>query len=250
MRFNVGDTVTIPETDVPRSPLRDIPFFTPEASQIRQVLLTESTDEFGRILPLLGVVSDGKAIQKRFEDNATEIVVVNSTEVWEIINISPDAHPIHLHLIYFEILGREGWDEVSMLPIPGTETPPSQNELGPKDTVVVYPSTVVRIRGTFDLIGSYVWHCHILSHEDHDMMRPLEVIEQTQPSNSANSLPSYVTPVIVVGFIVSFAGGLLLCQGYNYYTTRRDRGSQPSNGSDPKPSYQDLDIENGNARRG
>jgi len=54
---------------------------------------------------------------------------------------------------------------------------PTADELGRKDTWVIYPGQVMRVRAKFDLAGSYVWHCHILSHEDHDMMRPLEIVK-------------------------------------------------------------------------
>ena len=58
---------------------------------------------------------------------------------------------------------------------------PTADELGWKDTWVIYPGQVMRIRAKFDLPGNYVWHCHILSHEDHDMMRPLEVVKNMTP---------------------------------------------------------------------
>jgi spore coat protein A len=58
---------------------------------------------------------------------------------------------------------------------------PSPDELGWKDTWVIYPGQVMRVRAKFDLPGNYVWHCHILSHEDHDMMRPMTIVPNNLP---------------------------------------------------------------------
>jgi spore coat protein A len=92
------------------------------------------------------------------------------------------AHPIHLHLVAFEVLDRAPFIAVTD---PGTgamrdiqvgpRQPPFPQERGPKDTVLCYPGEVTRIRARFDRSGDYVWHCHNLSHEDNEMMRPLRV---------------------------------------------------------------------------
>jgi len=63
----------------------------------------------------------------------------------------------------------------------GMEMMPTSDEMGWKDTWVIYPGQVMRVRAKFDLPGDYVWHCHILSHEDHDMMRPLKIIPNNTP---------------------------------------------------------------------
>jgi FtsP/CotA-like multicopper oxidase with cupredoxin domain len=73
----------------------------------------------------------------------------------------------------FEVLGREIWDP--MAGVAGTTFPPEVWETGPKDTVIVYPGWITRVKANFDLEGLYVWHCHILSHEDNEMMRPFYV---------------------------------------------------------------------------
>ena len=141
-----------------------------------------------------------------YTDDVTEFPRLNSVETWEIYNFTALAHPIHIHLVHFDVVGREainpdytfepkihhhhsGQDvsgglvnlaEPPFMPRPGTTSPgprgPERAEEGPKDTVICYPNEVTRVRAKFDLPGSYLWHCHILSHEDHDMMRPFKVV--------------------------------------------------------------------------
>jgi spore coat protein A len=166
----------------------------------------------------------------------TENPAINSTEEWEIWNVTGDAHPVHLHLVHFEILGRKDieWDSNTIGPddpnldedrvipnedwetpagdgtylvtqptvqhnsVAGDETtygigfkivnptatggyvpPPTAAdayvENAPKDMVTALPDQVTFIKARFDKPGRYVWHCHILSHEDHEMMRVLHV---------------------------------------------------------------------------
>jgi FtsP/CotA-like multicopper oxidase with cupredoxin domain len=101
----------------------------------------------------------------------TENPTVGATETWEMFNFTADAHPIHLHLVRFEVLGREaiggGPSIVGNAPQPW--------ESGFKDTVISYPGEITRIKATFDIEGLYVWHCHIVEHEDNEMMRPYVV---------------------------------------------------------------------------
>jgi FtsP/CotA-like multicopper oxidase with cupredoxin domain len=130
---------------------------------------------------LLGVVTGGlgnlTAVTKFWSDPITETPLLNSTEVWEIYNTTVDAHPIHLHLVGFEVINREAFT----IPVPpiivpsGVTTPPNPNELGYKDTVVALPGQITRIKARFDIAGLYVWHCHIVEHEDNEMMRPFRV---------------------------------------------------------------------------
>lgn len=89
---------------------------------------------------------------------------IGATETWELWNHSADAHPIHLHLVKFEVVNREV--------IGGAVRPPEPWEAGWKDTVIAYPGEVTRVKANFDIAGLYVWHCHILSHEDNEMMVP------------------------------------------------------------------------------
>lgn len=110
----------------------------------------------------------------------TENPLLNSTEEWEIFNTTVDAHPIHLHLVRFQVINRQDFDAASFAPLPGTTTEPVPNELGYKDTVVALPGQITRIRAKFDIPGRYVWHCHIVEHEDNEMMRPYNVIYDPQ----------------------------------------------------------------------
>ncbi|OGO30289.1 MAG: bilirubin oxidase [Chloroflexi bacterium RBG_16_54_18] len=95
------------------------------------------------------------------------------TEVWEIYNFTEDAHPIHLHEVMFEVVNREVFDPMS--PDAGQVRPPEAWETGTKDTVVAYPGEITCIKAMFDLAGQYVWHCHIVEHEDNEMMRPYRI---------------------------------------------------------------------------
>jgi FtsP/CotA-like multicopper oxidase with cupredoxin domain len=223
--------------------------------------LFEGKDEFGRLQPLLGTAEpatdfSGNAInwpntpeysQAKLPDGTsspltgqmegsiawhsptTENPALNSTEEWEIWNMTGDAHPVHLHLVHFEVLGRQeinfdsNTDEDGFIPdgvtpdddgvylvtqptvqhnsVAGDETTygmgfrivhPTNSadaygpaipagdlteyvENAPKDMVTALPGQITRIKATFDKPGRYVWHCHILSHEDHEMMRVLYV---------------------------------------------------------------------------
>jgi spore coat protein A, manganese oxidase len=125
---------------------------------------------------------------------ATEVIELNATEVWRVANTTDDAHPIHLHLIDFQLVDRTPFDvdrfraaESAWLARTGPEpeldafvtgpaTPPAPSELGPKDTVMMLPGTITRIVARFDRAGSYVWHCHIIEHEDNEMMRPMVIV--------------------------------------------------------------------------
>lgn len=117
---------------------------------------------FGPTSALLGTLADGPL---KWGDSVTENPMVGDTEIWEIHNFTEDAHPIHVHLIMFQVLGRG----------PDGTAPPEPWEMGWKDTVIAYPKEITRIKARFDIAGLYVWHCHILEHEDNEMMRPYRV---------------------------------------------------------------------------
>jgi len=84
--------------------------------------------------------------------------------VWEIHNFTEDAHPIHIHEVQFQVVDRQ--------PFEGVARPREVWETGFKDTVIAYPEEVTRVKVKFDLAGLYVWHSHIIEHEDNEMMRP------------------------------------------------------------------------------
>jgi FtsP/CotA-like multicopper oxidase with cupredoxin domain len=225
----------------------------PAPTRLRKVALFEGKDEYGRLQPLLGTAEPatdyaGNSINWpdqpeyssvglvgqmegsiAWHSPTTENPALDSTEEWEIWNMTGDAHPVHLHLVNFEILGRQEivWDSATneddrVLDPDGVTAPPPNGdgtylvtqptvqhnsvagdpatygsgfrivdptsgddvELGgsdgyvenaPKDMVTALPGQITRIKATFDKPGRYVWHCHILSHEDHEMMRVLHV---------------------------------------------------------------------------
>jgi spore coat protein A len=112
----------------------------------------------------------------------TENPVLDSTEIWNLINTTDDSHPIHLHLVRFQILDRRSFDVANYWATGkfnffGPPIPPDPSEAGWKDTVRADPAMVTRIIIRFEgYPGRYVWHCHILEHEDNEMMRPYDVI--------------------------------------------------------------------------
>jgi FtsP/CotA-like multicopper oxidase with cupredoxin domain len=137
----------------------------------------------GKLAPLaaqLGTVDgDGMPMPMAWMDAITENPGLNTTEVWEIYNFTVDAHPIHVHQTMFQVIDRQGMvmDPLTGMPVMpleliGNQRPPEVWESGFKDTVIAYPGEVTRIKALFDIPGLYVWHCHILSHEDNEMMRP------------------------------------------------------------------------------
>ena len=89
---------------------------------------------------------------------------LDATETWELWNYTEDAHPIHLHQVKFKVVEREV--------IGGASRPPEPTEAAWKDSVIAYPGQVTRIKALFDIPGLYVWHCHIVEHEDNEMMVP------------------------------------------------------------------------------
>ena len=117
----------------------------------------------------LGTLSKGEheGIPKGWDEPITERPRQGRTEVWEIHNFTADAHPIHIHEIQFKVLDRR--------PFGGVARPPERAEHGRKDTVIAFPSEITRVKARFDHPGLFVWHCHILEHEDNEMMRRLRV---------------------------------------------------------------------------
>jgi len=144
------------------------------ASKIRYLTLNDNMDKYGREFMLLD--------NKQWDAPITENPKLGSTEIWYLINLTTDTHPIHLHLIDYQILDRRDFDvekykKERMIHYTGPAMPPEPQEQGWKDTVRANPNQVTRIIMKFGpYTGLYVWHCHILEHEDYDMMRPYIVI--------------------------------------------------------------------------
>jgi spore coat protein A len=112
----------------------------------------------------------------------TENPTLDSVEIWELLNFTDDSHPIHLHMVRFQILDRRSFEPEAYyhggrVQYIGQPVPPAANEMGWKDTVQAHPGMVTRIIVKFEgYVGRYVWHCHILEHEDNEMMRPYDVL--------------------------------------------------------------------------
>jgi FtsP/CotA-like multicopper oxidase with cupredoxin domain len=135
----------------------------------------------GPVEALLGSVDDGVATEAMWADPITENPSVGDTEVWEFYNTTGDAHPMHVHEVAFEVVSREALvrsddgEPVVPLELSGDVRQPEPWETGRKDTVIAYPGEVTRIKAQFNTPGQYVWHCHIVEHEDNEMMRPYRV---------------------------------------------------------------------------
>ncbi len=173
------------------------------ATVTRKLGVFETTDQFGRIMPVIGTAEwmpDYTGATHLgalgFDQPVTELVQLGSTEIWEFYNTTADAHPMHVHLGQYQVLGRYHISDVDTNG-DGVMIDGYQNDLGDlvdtradldgiqnlypedygnQDTVWIGPGEVLRVIMKFDRPGDYVWHCHILSHEDHDMMRPFKVL--------------------------------------------------------------------------
>jgi len=137
---------------------------------------------YGPAVGLLGTVNkDGSGNPLAWMDPVTENPGLG-TELWEIRNFTDDAHPVHLHLTQFRVLSRAAFDRDNPSLPPGPARSPEPWETGGKDTALAYPGEITRLLASFDRAGQYVWHCHILDHEDHDMMRPMAVGKPQDPN--------------------------------------------------------------------
>ena len=161
----------------------------------RKILLFEGTDTMNRLQTMGGIVDSSRPALNGtlvFADPITENPMVGDTEVWEFYNTTGDAHPIHMHLVDFRIVNRQKFggtivtktnsdgsqggvlDEAS-IKLLGRPRIPAASEQGKKDTAKMFPGEVTRVIAKFKRPGEYLFHCHILSHEDHEMMRPYYV---------------------------------------------------------------------------
>jgi FtsP/CotA-like multicopper oxidase with cupredoxin domain len=186
LQFRIGP-ITGADTSTPPQFLQ-LPAITPlTGGAFRSLALLERESE---TFPepaeaLLGSVavngSDvGTWTAQTWDDDVTENPQVGSTEVWEFYNVTADAHPIHVHEVLFQVVDRQSvvFDEdlQTVHAEPGSvPRPPEASEQGWKDTVIAFPGEVTRVRMTFDTAGQYVWHCHIVEHEDNEMMRPYRI---------------------------------------------------------------------------
>ncbi len=175
VQFRVGAATGSTAEKLPAS-LRAAPK-TPESAAVktRPLSIIEDKTMRGESMRML---LNGAA----WHEPVTENPALDSTEIWSFINTTDDSHPIHLHLVRFQILDRRRFEPflyISTGEIRYTDPPipPAPEEAGWKDTVRADPGMVTRIIVKFEgYAGRYVWHCHILEHEDNEMMRPYEVV--------------------------------------------------------------------------
>jgi len=135
------------------------------------VSLNEEVSEIfdGPIAAKLGTLDqNGDPVILGWNDPITENPALNSIEVWELYNFTEDAHPIHIHEVQFQVVNRQPIDG-------GVAEDPQPSERGYKDTVIAYPGEITRVKALFDRAGLFLWHCHIVEHEDNEMMRPYRV---------------------------------------------------------------------------
>ncbi|MGC1400802.1 multicopper oxidase family protein [Candidatus Binatus sp.] len=175
MQFRVADEPA-KETGVMPARMRPVAKLAESAAvTTRMLTLVEYDDYVGNSMVML---LNGS----HWSDPVTEQPILDSVEIWNLINLTEDAHPIHLHLVRFQILDRRPFDVFAYqqnrtIRYLGPATPPDPNEAGWKDTVRADPGLVTRIIARFEgFAGRYVWHCHLLEHEDNEMMRPYEVV--------------------------------------------------------------------------
>jgi spore coat protein A len=181
MQFRVGRAKPANSVRLP-SVLRPV-LRIPESSAVKTRILTldELKNPAGETIGML-------LNNTRWHMPVTEGPVLNTTEIWTIVNPTDDSHPIHLHLVRFQILDRRRYDSfrfqtTGQLRFTGPVEPPQLNEAGWKDTVQAHGGMVTRIIVRFEgYAGRYVWHCHVLEHEDNEMMRPYEVIAPERPA--------------------------------------------------------------------
>jgi spore coat protein A len=175
LQFRVSKTGSPDTSSLPSSlrPIGRIP--ESAASNTRLLTLGEKDDRGGNATMLL-------LNNARWSDPVTEKPAINSTEIWNLLNFTDDSHPIHLHLVRFQILDRRSFEpeyyyQNGKIVYTGQPVPPSANEAGWKDTVQAHSGMITRIITRFEgYPGRYVWHCHILEHEDNEMMRPYEIL--------------------------------------------------------------------------
>ncbi|MED1562248.1 copper oxidase [Alkalihalobacillus alcalophilus ATCC 27647 = CGMCC 1.3604] len=153
-----------------------------DVTKIRNLKLNGGVDHIGRALLLLD--------NRFWHDPITENPMLGATELWNIINVTNFAHPVHIHLIQFQVLGHQAFDlslynETGEIQLIGPMIPPKENERGWKDTIAAPAGQITKLICRFaPYAGLYVWHCHILEHEDYDMMRPMRVVDPTDDTPS------------------------------------------------------------------
>jgi spore coat protein A, manganese oxidase len=176
------------------------------AARVRNLTRNEDFDEYGRLVQRLGTdvmpTPTAGTFGRDYDTTPTEVVKAGSVEIWRIYNTTGDTHPMHFHLVNVRVLSRRSFTYTvsatgALKPALGPARPADPNERGPKETVRMNPGEMTELLISFDLPKNlpysvpfsprlknkyningyeYVWHCHILEHEEHDMMRPLVIV--------------------------------------------------------------------------
>jgi spore coat protein A, manganese oxidase len=196
MQFRVVPSTTV-DTSTPPQYLQ-LPAVTPlpAATVTRPLALLEELSPSFEDAPaeaLLGTVdgdpnvAPGVWTKRLWMDPIIENPAVGAAEVWELYNATADAHPMHIHEVHFQLVNRQDIvvDEAAeTVQVTGSPRGPEPWEMGFKDTIIAYPGQVTRVRLRFDKPGQFVWHCHIVEHEDNEMMRPYRIgpVQPGQPA--------------------------------------------------------------------
>lgn len=181
-KLKLPEIKRLPRASVVRNvSLNELDSSTVKASEDtdENVVLDPDGEPFGPREAALGTwTKAGGAEPLLWMDGVTENPAVGAIESWVMRNFTMDAHPIHIHQVQFQVQRRVVTDPMmsphGMLG-QGAIIQPEPWETGWKDTVVVYPGELTRVKARFDIAGLFVWHCHILEHEDNEMMRPFRV---------------------------------------------------------------------------
>lgn len=174
MEFKVGPSTGNDNTSVPSNLPYEGPICNPSCGNVT----TRKVAAFDHLLGLVngsGATATGTTML--WDAPSTENPALNSTEEWDIYNFSGDSHPIHLHEVRYEVI-----DRINIAT--GVHIPPSPGESGRMDTAISNGHQILRIRAHFDLGGLYAWHCHIIEHEDEQMMRPMCVVDPANPCHT------------------------------------------------------------------
>lgn len=149
--------------------LRDVPALDPgEAVEVRPFQLRQFSDPCAGAMWMINGLT---------WNDITETPELETIEVWEFINRSAVSHPMHMHLVMFQVVNRQAFEVIDDEIVPvGDPIPPAPEERGWKDTVDSPPDQITRVVARFeDYAGKYPYHCHILEHEDHEMMRQFKI---------------------------------------------------------------------------
>ncbi len=189
MEFRVVPAASADPTTPPMNLV--LPALAPLPAETRSrplaLIELESNVHDGPSEAVLGTVEAGTAVHLHWADAVTENPDAGDTEVWEFYNVTADAHPMHVHEVTFEVVNRQAIEvdedgRSNVHPV-GEPRDPEAWESGFKDTVIAYPGEVTRLRLKFENEGQFVWHCHIVEHEDNEMMRPYRIgpVQPGQP---------------------------------------------------------------------